>query len=178
MATRRRGGDASPTDWGAPPILILSHFCPKPFLCFGDVRPGASRTLPLAVLNPNAEAAAVTLPRGPAAERGLHVWPPAFELQVGVRPCCHGSPPSPRHAAGVEWGGVGPRDATAGAGVWRNKSGPFAPRETPGAPLGRGGGWAGAALQRACAEHPSERFNSRFRGTAVFSLFIPGHTDG
>ncbi|KAM7050214.1 abnormal spindle-like microcephaly-associated protein [Molossus nigricans] len=81
MATRRRGGDASPTERGPPPLLVLSHFCPRPFLCFGDVRPGASRTLPLAVLNPNAEAAAVTLPRGPAAERGFQVWPRAFELQ-------------------------------------------------------------------------------------------------
>ncbi|XP_070257559.1 abnormal spindle-like microcephaly-associated protein [Myotis yumanensis] len=81
MAARRGCGGAGASGRGPPPVLILSHFCPRPFVCFGDLRPGASRTLPLAVLNPNAEAAAVTLPRGPAADRGFRVCPSAFELQ-------------------------------------------------------------------------------------------------
>ncbi|XP_054432419.1 abnormal spindle-like microcephaly-associated protein [Pteronotus mesoamericanus] len=88
METRRDCRDTSPSERkspaglrGSPPVLTLSHFCPKPFLCFGDVRVGASRTLPLALLNPNAEAAAVTLPRCPAAAQGFQVWPCAFELQ-------------------------------------------------------------------------------------------------
>ncbi|CAK6442302.1 unnamed protein product [Pipistrellus nathusii] len=70
-----RGAMADP-----PPVLILSHFCPRPFVCFGALRPGASRARPLAVLNPNAEPAAVALPRGPA-ERGFQVRPRAFRLQ-------------------------------------------------------------------------------------------------
>ncbi|XP_045672765.1 abnormal spindle-like microcephaly-associated protein isoform X2 [Phyllostomus hastatus] len=88
MTTRRGCRDASPPERkspaglrGSPPVLTLSHFCPKPFLCFGDVRLGASKTLPLALLNPNAEAAAVTLPRCPAAAQGFGVRPRALELQ-------------------------------------------------------------------------------------------------
>eukprot|EP00069_Balaena_mysticetus_P005375 bmy_18025T0 len=99
MATRRRGRDrwersppeprprAGPRGPGAeeeaasPPVLSLSHFCRSPFLCFGDVRLGASRTLPLALDNPNEEVAAVKLSRGPAAECGFTVWPSAFVLQ-------------------------------------------------------------------------------------------------
>ncbi|KAK1327963.1 hypothetical protein QTO34_012385 [Cnephaeus nilssonii] len=106
MAARRGCGGAGAGERGPPPVLVLSHFCPRPFVCFGDLRPGAARTLPLAVLNPNAEAAAVTLPRGPAAERGFHVWPRAFELQVGVRAGLAVPPPprSPRCPAGVGGG--------------------------------------------------------------------------
>ncbi|KAF6274417.1 assembly factor for spindle microtubules [Rhinolophus ferrumequinum] len=99
MATRRVGrgcGDESPAEprpsarlrgpaakaeAASPPVLSLNHFCTKPFLCFGDVRLGASRTLSLALDNPNAEEAAVTLPRFPAAARGFSVWPRAFVLQ-------------------------------------------------------------------------------------------------
>uniref|UniRef100_A0A8C0C7C6 Assembly factor for spindle microtubules n=1 Tax=Balaenoptera musculus TaxID=9771 RepID=A0A8C0C7C6_BALMU len=99
MATRRRGRDSwerSPPEprpragprgpraeeeAASPPVLSLSHFCRSPFLCFGDVRLGASRTLPLALDNPNEEVAAVKLSRGPAAECGFTVWPSAFVLQ-------------------------------------------------------------------------------------------------
>ncbi|XP_037006810.2 abnormal spindle-like microcephaly-associated protein [Artibeus jamaicensis] len=88
MATRRGCQDRSPRErkspaglGESPPVLTLSHFCPKPFLCFGNVRLGASKTLPLALLNPNPEAAAVTLPRCPAAAQGFEVWPSALELQ-------------------------------------------------------------------------------------------------
>ncbi|XP_024619831.1 abnormal spindle-like microcephaly-associated protein homolog [Neophocaena asiaeorientalis asiaeorientalis] len=95
MATRRRGRDRwerSPPEprprvsraeeeAASPPVLSLSHFCRSPFLCFGDVRLGASRTLPLALDNPNEETTAVRLSRGPAAECGFTVWPSAFVLQ-------------------------------------------------------------------------------------------------
>ncbi|XP_067585913.1 abnormal spindle-like microcephaly-associated protein isoform X1 [Pseudorca crassidens] len=95
MATRRRGrdrwersppeprprGSRAEEEAASPPVLSLSHFCRSPFLCFGDVRLGASRTLPLALDNPNEEATAVRLSRGPAAECGFTVWPSAFVLQ-------------------------------------------------------------------------------------------------
>uniref|UniRef100_A0A8C9BQ55 Assembly factor for spindle microtubules n=1 Tax=Phocoena sinus TaxID=42100 RepID=A0A8C9BQ55_PHOSS len=95
MATRRRGrdrwersppeprprGSRAEEEAASPPVLSLSHFCRSPFLCFGDVRLGASRTLPLALDNPNEETTAVRLSRGPAAECGFTVWPSAFVLQ-------------------------------------------------------------------------------------------------
>eukprot|EP00070_Physeter_catodon_P023738 XP_023986460.1 abnormal spindle-like microcephaly-associated protein isoform X2 [Physeter catodon] len=95
MATRRRGrdrwerspperrprGPRAEEEAASPPVLSLSHFCRSPFLCFGDVRLGASRTLPLALDNPNAEATTVRLSRGPATECGFTVWPSAFVLQ-------------------------------------------------------------------------------------------------
>uniref|UniRef100_A0A8C3VKB6 Assembly factor for spindle microtubules n=1 Tax=Catagonus wagneri TaxID=51154 RepID=A0A8C3VKB6_9CETA len=65
----------------SPPVLSLSHFCRSPFLCFGDVRLGTSRTLPLALDNPNEEVANVRLSRVPAAEQGFSVRPSAFVLQ-------------------------------------------------------------------------------------------------
>nr|XP_012599828.1 abnormal spindle-like microcephaly-associated protein isoform X1 [Microcebus murinus]XP_012599830.1 abnormal spindle-like microcephaly-associated protein isoform X1 [Microcebus murinus] len=72
---RQRGPAAS------PPVLSLSHFRRSPFLCFGDVRPGASRTLPLAVDNPNDEEVEVTVSRLPAADLGFSVSPRRFVLQ-------------------------------------------------------------------------------------------------
>ena len=116
MATRRRGRDSwerSPPEprprgpraeeeAASPPVLSLSHFCRSPFLCFGDVRLGASRTLPLALDNPNEEVAAVKLSRGPAAECGFTVWPSAFVLQVGGEWAFRGLPAALRE---------GPRNA-------------------------------------------------------------------
>ena len=104
MATRRRGrdrwersppeprprGSRAEEEAASPPVLSLSHFCRSPFLCFGDVRLGASRTLPLG--NPNEEATAVRLSRGPAAEGGFTVWPSAFVLQVGGEWALRGHP--------------------------------------------------------------------------------------
>ncbi|KAB0343865.1 hypothetical protein FD754_020791 [Muntiacus muntjak] len=81
---RPRAGPRGPRaeeEAASPAVLSLSHFCRSPFLCFGDVRLGASRTLPLTLDNPNEEAAAVRLSRGPAAERGFTIWPSAFVLQ-------------------------------------------------------------------------------------------------
>lgn len=98
----RLRGPAAKAEAASPPVLSLNHFCTKPFLCFGDVRLGASRTLSLALDNPNAEEAAVTLPRFPAADRGFSVLPRAFVLQVG-RNGGSGRTPSPlpsRHPPG------------------------------------------------------------------------------
>ena len=100
MATRRAGRswEVSPTERrpsarprnsaaeeaaASPPVLSLSHFCRSPFLCFGDVRLGASRTLPLALDNPNEEVAEVKIAHFPAAEQGFSISPRSFELQVG-----------------------------------------------------------------------------------------------
>ncbi|XP_061239668.1 abnormal spindle-like microcephaly-associated protein isoform X2 [Bos javanicus] len=77
----RPRGPRAEEEAASPAVLSLSHFCRSPFLCFGDVRLGASRTLPLILDNPNEEAAAVWLSRGPAAERGFTIWPSAFVLQ-------------------------------------------------------------------------------------------------
>lgn len=67
----------------SPAVLSLSHFCRSPFLCFGDVRPGTSRTLPLVLQNPNEEVAEVEVAHLPAAELGFSVWPRHCVVQVG-----------------------------------------------------------------------------------------------
>ncbi|KAM8949727.1 abnormal spindle-like microcephaly-associated protein [Lycaon pictus] len=92
MATRRAGRswEVSPSGprpaageaaAASPPVLSLSHFCRSPFLCFGDVRLGGSRTLPLLLHNPNDEAARVEVCRAPAAQQGFSVSPRRFQLQ-------------------------------------------------------------------------------------------------
>lgn len=98
MATRRvgRSWEVSPTERrppaglrgpgaedaaASPPVLSLSHFCRSPFLCFGDVRLGASRTLPLVLDNPNEEVAEVKISHLPAAEQGFSVSQRWFHLQ-------------------------------------------------------------------------------------------------
>ncbi|KAL0609157.1 Abnormal spindle-like microcephaly-associated protein-like protein [Plecturocebus cupreus] len=99
MATRREGrgcrevspserrqraglrGPAAEEEAASPPVLFLSHFCRSPFLCFGDVRLGASRTLPLTLDNPNEEVAEVTLSHLPAADLGFSVSQRRFVLQ-------------------------------------------------------------------------------------------------
>ncbi|KAG8516120.1 Abnormal spindle-like microcephaly-associated protein, partial [Galemys pyrenaicus] len=78
---RRPRGAAAPAEAASPPVLSLSHFCRSPFLCFGDVRLGASRTLGLALANPNAEVAEVKISRFPAPDRGFSVPRRFFVLQ-------------------------------------------------------------------------------------------------
>ncbi|XP_037353787.1 abnormal spindle-like microcephaly-associated protein isoform X2 [Talpa occidentalis] len=78
---RRPRGAAAPGEAASPPVLSLSHFCRSPFLCFGDVRPGASRTLGLALANPNEEVAEVKIQRFPAPDRGFSVSRRFFVLQ-------------------------------------------------------------------------------------------------
>ncbi|XP_024109904.2 abnormal spindle-like microcephaly-associated protein isoform X4 [Pongo abelii] len=93
MANRRVGRgcwEVSPTERrppaaeeeaSSPPVLSLSHFCRSPFLCFGDVLLGASRTLSLALDNPNEEVAEVKISHFPAADLGFSVSQRCFVLQ-------------------------------------------------------------------------------------------------
>ncbi|GAB1285499.1 Abnormal spindle-like microcephaly-associated protein homolog [Apodemus speciosus] len=57
----------------SPPVLLLSHFCPVPFLCFGDVRVGTSRTRSLVLHNPHEEPVHVELSLLRAAGQGFSV---------------------------------------------------------------------------------------------------------
>lgn len=61
----------------SPPVLLLSHFCPSPFLCFGDVCVGATRTRSLILQNLNEE---LSLQR--AADQGFSVVPSCCELKA------------------------------------------------------------------------------------------------
>lgn len=144
---RPRAGPRGPRaeeEAASPAVLSLSHFCRSPFLCFGDVRLGASRTLPLILDNPNEEAAAVWLSRGPAAERGFTIWPSAFVLQVGAGcglPAALRDPGSEGAGADLSKSRVIPSDSGE----------PLSPgQEEPG---GRG---PGSDSARARAGHPSE----------------------
>lgn len=77
----------------SPPVLLLSHFCPSPFLCFGDVRVGATRTRSLILQNPHEEPLQVELSLLRAADQGFSVVPSRCELKVGVRVCPRGVAP-------------------------------------------------------------------------------------
>nr|XP_008974925.2 abnormal spindle-like microcephaly-associated protein isoform X2 [Pan paniscus] len=74
-------GPAAEEEASSPPVLSLSHFCRSPFLCFGDVLLGASRTLSLALDNPNEEVAEVKISHFPAADLGFSVSQRCFVLQ-------------------------------------------------------------------------------------------------
>nr|XP_007987267.2 abnormal spindle-like microcephaly-associated protein isoform X3 [Chlorocebus sabaeus] len=74
-------GPATEEEVSSPPVLSLSHFCRSPFLCFGDVLLGDSRTLPLALDNPNEEVAEVKISHFPAADLGFSVSQRCFVLQ-------------------------------------------------------------------------------------------------
>nr|XP_027801468.1 abnormal spindle-like microcephaly-associated protein [Marmota flaviventris] len=76
-----RRDPAAQEEAASPPTLSLSHFCRSPFLCFGDVRLGASRTLPLVLHNPNEEVAEVEISHFPAADLGFSVSQRCFVLQ-------------------------------------------------------------------------------------------------
>ncbi|XP_038205101.1 abnormal spindle-like microcephaly-associated protein [Arvicola amphibius] len=65
----------------SPPVLLLSHFCPSPFLCFGDVRVGATRTRSLILQNPHEEPLQVELSLLRAADQGFSVVPSRCELK-------------------------------------------------------------------------------------------------
>uniref|UniRef100_A0A2K6RE59 Assembly factor for spindle microtubules n=1 Tax=Rhinopithecus roxellana TaxID=61622 RepID=A0A2K6RE59_RHIRO len=72
---------ATEEEESSPPVLSLSHFCRSPFLCFGDVLLGNSRTVPLALDNPNEEVAEVKISHFPAADLGFSVSQRCFVLQ-------------------------------------------------------------------------------------------------
>ncbi|KAK4820211.1 hypothetical protein QYF61_021716 [Mycteria americana] len=63
-------------------VLVLSHFSRPPFLSFGSLRVGASRTRLLGIDNPNAEDAEVVVDRFPASARGFSIEHRRFSLQV------------------------------------------------------------------------------------------------
>lgn len=65
----------------SPPVLLLSHFCGVPFLCFGDVRVGTSRTRSLVLHNPHEEPLQVELSLLRAAGQGFSVAPNRCELK-------------------------------------------------------------------------------------------------
>lgn len=126
MATRRvgRSWEVSPTERrppagprgpgaedaaASPPVLSLSHFCRSPFLCFGDVRLGASRTLPLVLDNPNEEVAEVKISHLPAAEQGFSVSQRWFQLQVGGGRGVPAPPPAFQALLCPVWWGLGGR---------------------------------------------------------------------
>uniref|UniRef100_A0A8C3L5H5 Abnormal spindle microtubule assembly n=1 Tax=Chrysolophus pictus TaxID=9089 RepID=A0A8C3L5H5_CHRPC len=54
-----------------PAVLVLSHFSRPPYLSFGSLRVGSSRTRRLGIDNPNAERVEVLIDRFPASDRGF-----------------------------------------------------------------------------------------------------------
>ncbi|PKK27812.1 hypothetical protein A306_00005715, partial [Columba livia] len=66
-------------------VLVLSHFSRPPFLSFGSLRVGASRTRLLGIDNPNAEDADVVVDRFPASARGFSIEHRRFPVQSGQR---------------------------------------------------------------------------------------------
>ncbi|KAK2541630.1 hypothetical protein Q9966_004174 [Columba livia] len=83
-AARRGEEDAEDADEG-PVVLVLSHFSRPPFLSFGSLRVGASRTRLLGIDNPNAEDADVVVDRFPASARGFSIEHRRFPVQSGQR---------------------------------------------------------------------------------------------
>ncbi|XP_031240091.1 abnormal spindle-like microcephaly-associated protein isoform X2 [Mastomys coucha] len=77
---RRARRDPAAED-ASPPVLLLSHFCAVPFLCFGDVRVGTSRTRSLVLHNPHEEPLQVKLSLLRAAGQGFSVLANHCELQ-------------------------------------------------------------------------------------------------
>ncbi|NXD78104.1 ASPM protein, partial [Halcyon senegalensis] len=69
----------------APAVLVLSHFSRSPFLSFGSLRVGVSRTRLLGIDNPNAEDAEVVVERFPASARGFSIEHRRFSVQSGQR---------------------------------------------------------------------------------------------
>ncbi|KAF1604270.1 hypothetical protein FQV09_0002587, partial [Eudyptes chrysolophus] len=78
-----RGGEEDADE--EPAVLVLSHFSRPPFLSFGSLRVGASRTRLLGIDNPNVEDAEVVVDRFPASARGFSVERRRFSVQSGQR---------------------------------------------------------------------------------------------
>ncbi|XP_030351430.1 abnormal spindle-like microcephaly-associated protein isoform X3 [Strigops habroptila] len=77
-------GDEEDAD-EVPAVLVLSHFSRPPFLSFGRLRVGASRTRLLGIDNPNAEDTEVVVDRFPASDRGFSIEHHRFFVQSGQR---------------------------------------------------------------------------------------------
>ncbi|NWW31518.1 ASPM protein, partial [Panurus biarmicus] len=68
-----------------PAVLVLSYFSRPPFLSFGRLRVGASRTRLLGIDNPNDDDAEVVVDRFPAAARGFSIEHRRFVVESGQR---------------------------------------------------------------------------------------------
>ncbi|NXH85448.1 ASPM protein, partial [Edolisoma coerulescens] len=78
-----RGGEED-VDEG-PAVLVLSYFSRPPFLSFGRLRVGTSRTRLLGIDNPNEDDAEVVIDRFPAAARGFSIEHRRFFVEAGQR---------------------------------------------------------------------------------------------
>ncbi|NXC93197.1 ASPM protein, partial [Certhia familiaris] len=78
----RGGEDDADED---PAVLVLSYFSRPPFLSFGRLRVGASRTRLLRIDNPNDDDAEVVIDRFPAAARGFSIEHRRFVVEAGQR---------------------------------------------------------------------------------------------
>lgn len=75
-----RGGEDDADE--EPAVLVLSYFFRPPFLSFGRLRVGASRTRLLGIDNPNEDDAEVVIDRFPAAARGFSIEHRRFFVEV------------------------------------------------------------------------------------------------
>ncbi|XP_077188841.1 abnormal spindle-like microcephaly-associated protein [Paroedura picta] len=80
-------GERGEDDDADPAVLRLSHFSRPPFLSFGAVRVGTSRTRRLALENPNEEPLVLAVCRPPPASKGFAVEALSCLLQPGERVC-------------------------------------------------------------------------------------------
>ncbi|NXA80566.1 ASPM protein, partial [Thryothorus ludovicianus] len=78
-----RGGEEDADE--DPAVLVLSYFSRPPFLSFGRLRVGTSRTRLLSIDNPNEDDAEVVIERFPAAARGFSIEHRRFFVQSGQR---------------------------------------------------------------------------------------------
>ncbi|NXR51709.1 ASPM protein, partial [Hippolais icterina] len=78
-----RGGEEDADE--DPAVLVLSYFSRPPFLSFGRLRVGASRTRLLGIDNPNEDDAEVVIDRFPAAARGFIIEHRRFFVESGQR---------------------------------------------------------------------------------------------
>ncbi|NXB61285.1 ASPM protein, partial [Struthidea cinerea] len=78
-----RGGEEDADE--GPAVLVLSYFSRPPFLSFGRLRVGASRTRLLGIDNPNEDDAEVVIDRFPAAARGFSIEHRRFLVEAGQR---------------------------------------------------------------------------------------------
>ncbi|NXW72258.1 ASPM protein, partial [Hirundo rustica] len=78
-----RGGEEDADE--DPAVLVLSYFSRPPFLSFGRLRVGASRTRLLGIDNPNEDDAEVVIDRFPAAARGFSIEHRRFFVESGQR---------------------------------------------------------------------------------------------
>ncbi|TRZ18192.1 hypothetical protein HGM15179_008858 [Zosterops borbonicus] len=78
-----RGGEEDADE--EPAVLVLSYFSRPPFLSFGRLLVGASRTRLLGIDNPNEDDAEVVIDHFPAAARGFSIEHRRFFVESGQR---------------------------------------------------------------------------------------------